>query len=272
MLLISRSSGRLGNQLFQLANTLNLRRHNQIVVFLGFNEAHSLIGRLAPKSIRIPVPNLFYHQAKRLFKKMKAAPTIGTVTRGTREPGQQEQRFPFIELLDEQDCHYPSVLSGNNVLHRCALVTTALAQKDDRQRCFVHIRLGDYSSFLVGGLPVEIPLAWYEAQMADVRLSNPGIAFQIFSDEPSKVRERMNLQPDTEVIDAGTNLSFAGMANCEMGILSASTFSWWAAAVAHSRGNTGPFVAPAGWESWRTGVWSNSDKLTPWLRYRQVGS
>jgi hypothetical protein len=272
MLLISRSSGRLGNQLFQLANTLNLRRGKQLVVFLGFNEAHSLLGRLAPHSIRIPVPDRFYHQAKRLFKKVKASSIAATVTRIAEKPVQQEKKVPIFEVLDDQDCHYPSVLEGNNVLQRCSLVASNIAQKGRRQRCFVHIRLGDYSSFLVGGRPVEIPIAWYEAQMDDFRELNPGIAFLIFSDEPAKVRERMTVQLDTEVIEADTNRSFAGMANCEMGILSASTFSWWAAAVAHSTGKNGAFVAPAGWESWRTGVWSNSEKITPWLQYREVRS
>jgi hypothetical protein len=270
MLLISRSSGRLGNQLFQLANTLNLRRDNQIVVFLGFNEAHALLGHLAPKSFRIPVPNFFYHQAKRFFRKTKEASPFATITGVSRELGLQEKSFRLIELLDEQDCHYPSVLEGNDVLQRCSLVTTALLPKDGRQRCFVHIRLGDYSSFLVKGLPVEIPLSWYEEQMTDFRQSNPGIVFQIFSDEPAKVRERMIIQPDTEVIEADTNLAFAGLASCEMGILSASTFSWWAAAVAHSRGKSGRFVAPAGWENWRARTWSNPAKRTPWLEYREV--
>lgn len=270
MLLISRSSGRLGNQLFQLANTLNLRRENQIVVFLGFNEAHSLLGRLAPNSFRIPVPNRFYHQAKRFFKMAKAAFPFGIITGVSRERLADEHKFRLIELLDEQDCHYPSVLEGNDVLQRCSLVTTALVQKDVRQRCFVHIRLGDYSSFLVEGLPVEIPIEWYAAQMADLRKSKPGVVFQIFSDEPAKVRERMIIQNDTELIEANPNLSFAGMASCDMGILSASTFSWWAAAVAHSSAKSGPFVAPAGWESWRTRVWSNPDKKTPWLLYRPV--
>lgn len=270
MLLISRSSGRLGNQLFQLANTLNSRRRNQIVVFLGFNEAHSLLGRLAPRGIRIPVPDRFYHWAKRLFKKMRPASAVETITRGSRIPAQPGGKVPLIEFLDDQDCHYPSVLAGNNVLERCLDVTSAMFPADSRRKCFVHIRLGDYSSFLVGGGPVEIPIAWFEAQMADFRESNPGIVFQVFSDEPAKVRERMVIQPDTEVIDADTKSSFAGMANCEMGILSASTFSWWAAAVAYSSGKEGPFVAPAGWESWRTGSWSNPEKATPWLQYRAV--
>jgi hypothetical protein len=270
MLLISRSSGRLGNQLFQLANTLNLRLENQIVVFLGFNEAHSLLGHLAPKSFRIPVPNRFYHQAKRFFKKMQAASPFATITGVSRERRLPGHRFRFVELLDEQDCHYPSVLEGNDVLQRCSLVTTALVQKDVRPRCFVHIRLGDYSSFLVEGLPVEIPIEWYQAQMEYFREANPGIVFQIFSDEPAKVREQMKIKQDTEVIEANTNLSFAGMASCEMGILSASTFSWWATAVAHSRAHSGPFVAPAAWENWRTRAWSNPDKITPWLLYSPV--
>lgn len=229
-----------------------------------------LLGRLAPHSIRIPVPNRCYHHAKRLFKKMKAAFPSGIVSGVSRAAEFQGRKSPFIEVLDEQDCHYPSVLAGNNVLQRCLVVTTALAPKDARQTCFVHIRLGDYSSFLVGGLPVEIPLSWYEVQMADFRQSNPGIVFQIFSDDPATVRERMVIQPDTEIIEADTNLAFAGMARCEMGILSASTFSWWAATVAHSKGKSGPFVAPAGWESWRTRLWSNPAKITAWLLYRPV--
>jgi len=271
MILLSRSSGRLGNQLFQLSNTLNLRLGKQFVVFLGFNEAHALLGRLAPRSIRIPVPNRLYHQAKRFFRWFQSAPGVGTVTRGSRDPAQNEAKHFLVELLDEQDCHYPSMLLGNDVLQRCSQAVARMPDEDPREKCFVHIRLGDYSSFIVGAGPVEIPMNWYEEQMAEFRRSNPGISFHIFSDEPAKVQERISIQPDTEVITADTQASFAGMARSQMGILSASTFSWWATAVAHSSGARGPFIAPAGWESWRTGDWSNSAKITPWLSYRKVG-
>lgn len=270
MLLISRSSGRLGNQLFQLANTLNLRRPNQLVVFLGFSDAHSLLGHLAPNSLRIPVPTRLYHSVKKLFRKLQSSRWATTVTRGVQRPPQQDGRLSFLEVLDDQDCHYPSVLTGNDVLQRCLQLTTENAEDDGRKKCFVHIRLGDYSSFLVGGSPVELPIDWYETQMELVRQSNPGIVFQVFSDEPAKVIERMVIQSDTEVIDADPKTSLTRMAACDMGILSASTFSWWAAAVAHSAGKEGPFVAPAGWESWRTGVWSSREKVTPWLDYRDV--
>lgn len=270
MLLISRSSGRLGNQLFQLANTLNLRTGRQLIVFLGFNDAHSLLGRLASRSIRIPVPDRFYHQVKRLFRRLQFSAVVGSTTHRARNPAKPEGMPPPVQFLDEQDCHYPSVLAGNDVLQRCSQVAAAIAKVDRREKCFVHIRLGDYSSFIVGSGPMEIPIDWYVAQMADFRESNPGITFRIFSDEPAKVRERMLIQPDTEVVDSDTNRSFAEMAQCEMGILSASTFSWWAAAVSFSAGRNGLFVAPAGWESWRTGVWSNSEKITPWLRYVEV--
>lgn len=272
MVMISRSSGRLGNQLFQLANTLNLRRPNQLVIFLGFSDAHSLLGHLAPKSIRIPVHNRLYHFAKKLFRKLQSSSWATTVTRGVQRPSQQHGRVPFLEVLDEQDCHYPSVLSGNDVLQRCLQLTKEIGEVDDRKKCFVHIRLGDYSSFLVGGSPVELPIEWYERQMELFRKSNPGTVFQVFSDEPAKVLERMVIQSDTEVVEADPKTSLTRMAACDMGILSASTFSWWAAAAAHSAGKEGPFVAPAGWESWRTGVWSNPEKITPWLLYRLVAS
>ena len=172
-----------------------------------------------------------------------------------------------IELLDEQDCHYPELLAGNDVLRRCSQVPANGPDEDRDGTCFVHIRMGDYSSFIVGGGPVEIPVSWYEEQMAVLRKSHPGIAFRVYSDEPAKVRERLSIQADTELIEADTNQSFVGMARCGMGILSASTFSWWAAAVAHSAGASGPFVAPAGWENWRLGVFSDSTKMTPWLSY-----
>ena len=270
MILVSRSSGRLGNQLFQLSNTLNLRLQKQFVVFLGFNEAHALLGRLAVRSIRIPVPNPLYHQAKRFFRWLQSVPGVSTVTRGSRNSARDEAKHFLVELLDEQDCHYPRMLVGNDVLQRCSQIVAGMADGNPREKCFVHIRLGDYSSFIVGAGPVEIPMSWYEKQMAEIRHSNPGILFQIFSDEPAKIGERISIQPDTEVIKADTHASFAGMARSMMGILSASTFSWWAAAVAHSSGARGPFIAPAGWENWRAGTLSNPEKNSPWLRYNLV--
>jgi hypothetical protein len=60
-----RSSGRLGNRLFQVAWAKRLRRPGQSVFFLGFNEATNLIGGLARWSIRIPVPDRFMKHVKK---------------------------------------------------------------------------------------------------------------------------------------------------------------------------------------------------------------
>lgn len=270
MILVSRSSGRLGNQLFQLSNTLNLRVGRQFVVFLGFNEAHAMLGRLARRSVRIPVPSRLYHRAKKFFRWLQSTPGARTVTRDSRSRAGQQEYPLVVELIDEQDCHYPAVLAGNDVLQRCSQVAVTTAHRDSRGNCFVHIRLGDYSSFIIGAGPVELPVSWFEQRMEDIRQSHPGIAFKVYSDEPSRVWEKMSIQADTEVIEADAHSSFVGMARCGMGILSASTFSWWAAAIAHSTGASGPFIAPAGWENWRIGVMSHSEKITPWLSYRRV--
>ncbi len=95
----------------------------------------------------------------------------------------------------------------------------------------VHLRLGDYRSFL--GEDVTLPLAYYANAMQHVRVRVPDPTFVVFSDEPEFARQHL---PETgKAIFVHHNNALTAfedlrlMAACKHHVIANSSFSWWGA-------------------------------------------
>ena len=65
--------------------------------------------------------------------------------------------------------------------------------------------------------------------------------------------------------------SFGVMVLARHGILSASTFSWWGARLAHDRNGGGTFIAPLYWMGFRGKTWFPSEDIrSDFLTYVEV--
>jgi hypothetical protein len=269
-MLVVRSSGRLGNQLFQVAWATRLRRPGQLILFLGFNESANLMGGLARWSIRIPIPDRFMKHVKKTTKLLVGLGLKLFVSEIGLSPWQQ-RHASLVEVFQLQDCHRPEAIEGTDFVGRLGTQMAEASEIDAERQCFVHLRFTDYANFFVRGRPVELPTEWYLAQMEELRTCYPGLHFRVYSDDLVRARLEIPLSTDTFFQELDSNETLVEMAQCQMGVLSASTFSWWAATVSYQFGhNDGPFIAPDFWESWGAGEWSDPAKRTEWLTYRSV--
>lgn len=127
------------------------------------------------------------------------------------------------------------------------------------RRVAVHMRFGDYLQWPVFGVPglACLPQTYYRDAIKLVLARVPDAHFIIFSDEPERAKtmlDSLDAAGRTSIADGGTPLlDFALMACCSHAIVSASTFSWWAAVLIDNPRRV--LVAPKYWAGFRRKTW-----------------
>ena len=138
-------------------------------------------------------------------------------------------------------------------------------------RYFVHVRRGDYITFPSPEHPAVLSCAWYEEQMSRVRERNPNAVFIVTSDDKPYIEEFFGGMPGVFIVHLGVLEDFAVMAGClGGGILSASTFAWWAACLARRESADAYFIAPRYWFGHGTQTWMPRGIETSWIEYVDV--
>ena len=128
--------------------------------------------------------------------------------------------------------------------------------EDMKSTCFVHVRRGDYLTFPTEQAPAVLTRAWYIRQMTEVRQLLPTAKFVVFSDDVSWCRKNLGSLPKVRVVDLPAIECLRLMSQCSMGVLSASSLSWWGAKLA-SENSAGPFIAPLYWYWWGANGWGD---------------
>lgn len=142
---------------------------------------------------------------------------------------------------------------------------------DINDKYFVHVRRGDYTSWPTRDNPAVIPLKWYLAQMDRIRTRNPAAVFIVTSDDKPYVDEFLSGLPGVHIVHLGPIEDFAVMTRClGGGIVSASTFAWWASFLVRNDSPDAYFVGPRYWAGHMTGHWLPSGIETSWIDYATV--
>ncbi|BCS51977.1 hypothetical protein GSbR_38080 [Geobacter sp. SVR] len=140
-----------------------------------------------------------------------------------------------------------------------------------RDLYFVHIRRGDYNAWPSKEHPAIVPLRWYEQQISRIRELNPDAFFLVFSDDFWYVHDFFSGKDWARVCGEGHYIDFMLMAQCHGGgVLSASSYAWWAAYYARRENSEAYFVAPLYWAGHRLGKWYPECIETEWINYQPV--
>ena len=144
---------------------------------------------------------------------------------------------------------------------------------DKRETFFVHVRRGDYCSWPSRTAPAILPLKWYLKQMDVIRKRFVRPVFVVVSDDRYYAEEMFGSYPDVYVCHESEKIDFAIMSMCYGGgILSASSFSWWAAYFARRVNTDAFFIAPMYWGGHRLTSWYPNEAIkTSWITYAAVG-
>ena len=97
----------------------------------------------------------------------------------------------------------------------------------------LHVRLGDYTAEQFRGIFGNIcTREYYQKAIAHIRDKYPDATFFVFSNEPDKVTEVIDI-PNAVIVDVNdestASFDMYLMSQCKHNILANSSFSWWAA-------------------------------------------
>ena len=97
-------------------------------------------------------------------------------------------------------------------------------QRQSRKRIAVHVRRGDYV-----GLGLALSPNWYTAATDEALELTGDAEIRVFSDDPRWCEETLQLNAPFSVARLGTPLDdFRSLAEADVMVASASTYSWWA--------------------------------------------
>ena len=279
-MLLMISDGRLGNQLFQLNALEAARKNKEIAVLTGFREALPQLHKkrtcrlarfgLSDKNLRILESVSEFLVRIRLVGAVTTSPGA---TSFSRKHGVlpvfvfTERYFQGWEFINNAN-RIPEVLEQ---LFATEEVSTATHELIDNTTSpvFFHVRRGDYLDFPKGSNS-SLPVEWYLGLMEEIRVTLDNPHFFVVSDEPDFCRHAFPPRSDLTVVDSGSAVAdMALMARCEAGILSASSFSWWAARVA-SKSSDGPFYAPKDWLNWHGKAPGSSVPVADFLMFKSI--
>jgi len=184
----------------------------------------------------------------------------------------------YIQTGFFQDPSYFTTLPFNHIPLRSAIVEYARQCLNDRfglfgaNPYFLHVRRGDYTYWPSNQEPAVLPLKWYVSQMDHVRRCDPSAHFIAFSDDHAYLEDTLAHLPYLTIHRGSLIEDFAMMTQCRGGgILSASTFAWWAAWHGKTYSPSAKYIAPRFWAGWRRKCWYPPNIKTLWLEYVDVG-
>ena len=280
-MLIVRSHGQLGNQIFHLLGAMTILRSKEKLILFGFGELVELLPKLKSEHLIIPIPNRFSQNLKFIERGLRRLARQGLI--GRANYGSESEELTRTDgrllptLFDAGNAQNYSVINEKvrrdffqRLANDLSLPARPKGVNKENLRCFVHIRRGDYLSHPSVEESIAIPDWWFLQQMTLISNQHRQVEFLLYSDDVGSLSDDILTFGNTQVREVDHLTAFREMALADMGILSASTFSWWPAMLADHRGAQGPFIGPKYWAGWRVGAWDPEGFVSEALTYVAV--
>jgi hypothetical protein len=282
-MIISIGSGRTGNLMFQLGGVCALRLDNReklvLVNYFKLKQLFpSLVNYATLMAIPERVPRLlsFTYAALHFLVSLRVIGSIEETSPGSNSLVRRRGLFR-IAFFRGGYCQSEEVISTElleklfeETVGKIDTISHSQQLQEAQRVCFVHVRRGDYLTFPAPEASLALPPCWFRRQILRISAAHPTTVFQFFSDDLEYVKTEFHDVPNAEFVEASTPRTFLLMAHADDGILSPSTFSWWAAYFAFlSSGGT--FIAPQFWTGWRQNVWHPHEQIkASFLAYHHV--
>jgi hypothetical protein len=277
-MIIFRRSGQLGNQIFQVAYALSIRSRNEIILMNDIDEFMSCFeppaglrnirsaGHKGARRILDPffLASLgsFIGVTSTIVETWSANDEIVTLSRSRGlipirfVKGGWFQDYSRILLIDKS---FPTL--RENVKNR-ARQWIGRNVDSTRKLVFCHVRRADYLNFQLMGLNFCLPLQYYLKALSMQLSENPDALILVASDDLEFVKlgfasfggEYLPITEDAKV-------TFAIMSMCNAGVISNSSYSWWAGLMV-ARGG-GRIIGPKNWLGWQRDRWAPPTIATP---------
>jgi hypothetical protein len=262
--------GRLGNQLFQYSFIRTVESSNQWIVTFSFNDIADLFeslpkvcnigNRLLKLAIRrVGMRLLDFLARARLISSYKVNTRVdkGYVVPDTtysRTSGMLPVAYVYPCFVQSEGFFSAVVVEALKIKERYCQVARSYinAIPQGTQAVFIHIRRTDYLDFSVlGEVGADLPMAYYRngIKWFEDNLENPFFVF--LTDDPTYIENCYHDIANKKISENSLFVDFSIMTLCEYGIMSNSSFSWWAA---YMMKNKKKVFAPKYWLGWKSKI------------------
>lgn len=283
-MLIFRQSGRLGNQIFQYSALRALCQDNEELILLGFEDLQSVFNNINAKIINSKSSKLEQSLYYRIYNCMDSLSQKNIITRihesraSSKEPEliYNSALFEGVKFIAESFFQYQSSFDKEVILNLSINEKLLVIAKEflnishSNTPIFVHIRRGDYLKWPNCHEPAVLSATYYRIciDIIQSKISNPFFVFT--SDDPFYVKDTFGDLKNSFVSSFSSFEDFVIMTQCQGGILSASSFSWWAAYFSQLQHTDSTFLAPKYWAGHRSESWYPPFIESGFLKYVNV--
>ncbi len=271
-MIILQMSGGLGNQMFQYACYMKLKKLGKEVKFDDVSSYE--LDNARP--IQLTVFGITYPQATRdeVIAMRDSSPALKDMIRrklkGRRLKQYIEADYSYDEHIYELDDVYlkgyfqsdryfadiEDEVRSTYVLRQDLITEDTAAFRDDilsnEDSVSIHIRRGDYMTQDGGEIYADICTdEYYASAMDHILKAHPGAVFYLFTNDHSWAEYFCNIHSDLDIRVVAGNTEYSGyldmylMSCCRHHIVANSSFSWWGAWTGRDR--SGMVIAPDPW-------------------------
>lgn len=283
------SSGQLGNQLFQYAAAKTLCNDKEWLIGIGFEELDAGfdgVEMLILNQTTLKVPQIIHKillkSGTKIIYLLLKLKVFSSINEFKEKPHHQCQHGLFRNIKIIQNCYFQneSCFDSQKIksldIKPIFKVYAEKVLRDilskDKIPVFVHIRRGDYCFWPSREYPAVLPADYYYKCIRKLRKTIPDSFFFFTSDDTFYVQDIFSNLECTYISKGNLFEDFALMSQCSVAILSASSFSWWAAYFAkqYSSKQSTIFLAPNYWFQHRLKTWPSKLIRTNFLNYVDV--
>jgi hypothetical protein len=268
-------NGQFGNQLFQFNFCLRILKKNEKIIFIGFEDLSKFIKK--NNQFNFLKKNIFskliikfrYLIIKKIIYRFKITNTILEDTKGriTKNRGLinfitfVDGHFEKENLIKDDFIYYLKELKIENKAKKYL----ERFKKKKKKIFFIHIRLKDNLVGIDKKYPSVLPLIWFFKCINLIKKKNRNSLFIFLSDDINFLKKNLN-KNEIYIKDNNPFYNLLIMKNCDGGVLSPSTFSWWAAFLSKKK----DFYAPEFWHGHRRKKFHPINFKSRFLRYIPV--
>ena len=260
--------GRLGNQLFQYSFIKSVEDKEHTIVSYGFEDILELFDTI-PNLINIQNRNLKFLIRKFALPSLDFIAQIKLITSykidACNENGfivpdiSYTKRKGLLPLIYIYPCFAQSEIFFKQIRIKNLVIKKSYLEKAENflalipnhfNKIFVHVRRGDYIHFSVlGKMGVTLPISYFRNRIEwyEENIENPFFVF--LTDDPEFVECCFDNIYNKAISENSMFVDFAIITLCEYGIMSNSSFSWWAAYMMKNRKKV---FSPKYWLGWKS--------------------
>ena len=246
-------NGRFGNQLFQINYIFNIKKNSEKVFFIGFEETYEFF--LKNKDLYFIKNRFLVNRRFKILSFLKHIKLFNLIIEnkiGSKIHIHSGllKNFKFVDGFFQSEKYVnkfflKTLINSEKFKIEDKKAKKKINQKNKKTNLYIHIRLTDYRSWPSKQYSAAMSFDWYKNLYLQYFNKKKCL---IFTDDFKKlIKINFFKIKKFRFIKENYLRSFFLMKNCKYGIISSSSFSWWASYLSSKDNKKSKFIAPNYW-------------------------